>query len=493
MTRATHLNHHDPKISTETKMKAPRISILIAAMMVAVVPALGLAQGTETQLADNKGAPAAKTQTTPAGDTSKMRADRKGVSKFLSTTPNIDIQHFRATDMRGLNVFEPPKEEERPYTGFKLNWGAAFTQQFQGLSHSSKPAPRIVNSVDANKLVEIGNGFNNANANLYLNAQVAKGIRVALTSYLSSRHHNETWVKDGYFLIDDSPIEVTALQNIMKYLTLRIGHFELNYGDAHFRRTDNGNAIYNPFVGNYIMDAFTTEIGAEAYVRKSGFMLMGGMTGGEVRGQVQKAKERAPSYLAKAGFDRQISEELRVRLMGSLYQTQKSVNNTLFSGDRAGSRYYSVLENTTSTETAQAWSGAIQPGFRSKVRAMQLNPFVKFSGLELFGVAEKAEGRAATETESREWTQYAGDVVYRFLADDRVFLGGRYNTAKGELAGITPKVSVKRYQLGGGWFLTPNVLMKAEYVNQKYNDFPTTDIRSGGKFKGFMVEGVVAF
>lgn len=473
-------------------MKSARTNTLIGLFM-AAVPSLGLAQGTETRIADNKGAPATNVQAAPEADTAKTRADKKGVSQFLSTTPSIDIQHFRATDMRGLNVFEPPKEEERPYTGFKLNWGAAFTQQFQGLSHSSKAAPRIVNNVDANKLVEIGNGFNNANANLYLNAQVAKGIRVALTSYLSSRHHNETWVKDGYFLIDDSPIEVVALQNIMKYLTLRIGHFELNYGDAHFRRTDNGNAIYNPFVGNYIMDAFTTEIGAEAYVRKSGFMLMGGMTGGEVRGQVQKPKERAPSYLAKAGFDKQLTPDLRARLMGSLYTTKKSVNNTIYSGDRAGSRYYSVLENATSTETAQAWSGAVQPGFRSNVTAKQLNPFVKFKGLEFFGVAEKAEGRAATETKDREWTQYAGDVVYRFLADDRVFLGGRYNTANGELAGITPKVNVKRYQLGGGWFLTPNVLMKAEYVNQRYNDFPATDIRSGGRFNGFMVEGVVAF
>ena len=53
----------------------------------------------------------------------------------------------------------------------------------------------------------------------------------------------------------------------MKYVTLRVGHFEINYGDAHFRRTDNGNAMYNPLVGNYILDAFTTEIGGEAYLR----------------------------------------------------------------------------------------------------------------------------------------------------------------------------------------------------------------------------------
>ncbi|MEO7647544.1 MAG: hypothetical protein ABIV11_04810 [Gemmatimonadaceae bacterium] len=52
---------------------------------------------------------------------------------------------------------------------------------------------------------------------------------------------------------------------------------------------------------------------------------------------------------------------------------------------------------------------------------------------------------------------------------------------------------MNRSALGGGWFITPNILMKTEYVTQKYTNFPTTDIRSGGKFNGFVVEGVVAF
>jgi hypothetical protein len=395
--------------------------------------------------------------------------------------------------MRGLNVYEPPKEEGVPYTGFKLNWGAGFTQQFQGLDHTNTAAPKVVSGVDANKLIQIGHGFNNAEANLYMNAQVAKGIRVALTSYLSTRHHNETWVKDGYFLIDASPFDVDALNNIMKYVTLRIGHFEINYGDAHYRRTDAGNAMFNPLVGNYIMDAFTTEVGAEAYVRANGFLAMAGMTNGEVRGTVLNPQKRAPTYLAKLGLDKQLNEDFRFRLMGSLYTTKKSANNTLYSGDRGGSRYYDVLENTASTETAQAWSGAIQPGLSSKVTAMQLNPFIKLGGLEFFGIAEQAKGRNATETKDRTWNQYAGELTYRFLADDRVYVAGRYNTAKGRLLGMANDVSVDRYTLGGGWFLTPNVLLKGEWVNQNYNDFPTTDIRNGGKFKGYMVEGVVSF
>jgi hypothetical protein len=58
---------------------------------------------------------------------------------------------------------------------------------------------------------------------------------------------------------------------------------------------------------------------------------------------------------------------------------------------------------------------------------------------------------------------------------------------------MTEKVGADRTQFGAGWFLTPNVLLKGEWVNQKYNDFPATDIRNGGRFKGFMVEGVVSF
>jgi hypothetical protein len=348
-------------------------------------------------------------------------------------------------------------------------------------------------TTDANKLIRIGHGPNNATANLYLNGQLAKGIRVATTIYSSARHHNETWVKDGYLLIDASPIDWQPLNDIMKYVTIRAGHFEINYGDAHFRRSDNGNAIRNALIGNYIMDAFTTEVGGEVYVRPGPFLFMGGVTGGESRGMITSPDRRAPSYLLKAGFDKQFTDNFRFRLTGSEYATASSVSNTLFSGDRAGSRYYDVLENTSSTETAQAWSGAIQPGLKNSIHSVVVNPFVECHGLEFFGNFERAKGRAQGETDNRTWKQNVGEVVYRFLPDQRVFVAGRYNTVKGQLTVGTPDVKVNRWQFGGGWFMTPNILTKAEYVNQKYLDFPTTDIRNGGKFKGFMVEGVVAF
>src|SRR5262249_41155012 len=145
----------------------------------------------------------------------------------------IVIDRLRPHDARGLNVFEAPKEQSVPYTGFQIQWGAAFTQQFQDLHHSNAATPNLVGTPpgDVNQLIDIGPGFNNAEANLYLDAQLARGIRVALTSYLSSRHHNETWVKDGYLLVDGSPYENAMLDKLMEHLTLRLGHFEINYGD----------------------------------------------------------------------------------------------------------------------------------------------------------------------------------------------------------------------------------------------------------------------
>ena len=411
----------------------------------------------------------------------------------------VAIQNWRPYDQRGINVFEPPKDPGVPYEGFKLDLGAAFTQQFQALDHGNRADPKIttVNGqpVDGNELMEIGPGFNNATANLYLDGQLAEGIRVALTVYLSSRHHRETWVKDGYLLIDRSPIDVRVLNDVMRYVTLKVGHFEVNYGDAHFRRSDNGQALYNPFVGNYILDAFTTEIGAEAYVRSGGFLAMAGVTGGQIRGDVTNPSRRHPAFLGKLGVDRQVTPDLRLRLTGSAYTTAGSPGVTLYAGDRAGSRYYFVLENTQAVDNNQFTSGLINPGLSREITALQLNPFVKYRGLELFGVAERAEGRTATETDAdkRSWHQYAVDAVYRFLPREQLYVGARYNTVDGRLAGMAEDVGVDRVQLGAGWFITPSILLKGEYVTQRYHDFPSSDIRHGGKFDGFVVEGVVAF
>jgi hypothetical protein len=314
-----------------------------------------------------------------------------------------------------------------------------------------------------------------------------------MTTYLSSRHHNETWVKDGYLQIDSSPFDVPALNTLMRYATIKFGQMELNYGDSHFRRTDNGNAIYNPFVGNLIMDAFTTEAGAEVYLRHNGFLAMAGASAGQVNPSVTNPQNRSPSFLGKLGFDRQVNDALRVRLTGSVYTNRHSPEQNLFTGDRAGSRYFFVMENTKATSKDNFRSGMLGPGMSYKMTTFVVNPFVKFNGLELFGLAERARGRTRTETAQRTWNQYAVDATYRFLPGEPLYVAARYNTVSGPLAGTTNDIGASRWQVAAGWYVTDNVVLKAEYITQRYNNYDPTHILNGGKFHGVMIEGAVAF
>jgi hypothetical protein len=407
--------------------------------------------------------------------------------------PTSRIQHLRPRDQRGLLIFESPKDDTVSYTGFTLQFGAAFTQEMQTLQHRNTAKPVMVAGVDQNQLMAIGGGFNNAVANLYLDAQLARGIRVAMTSYLSSRHHSETWVKDGYILIDASPIDRPLLDLLMHFATIKVGHFEVNYGDAHFRRTDNGQAMDNPLIGNLILDAFTTEIGGEAYLRVGPIMAMAGATGGEIRGQVTGPAQRSPAWLGKVGIDRQLSPDLRVRLTGSTYGSAKARSNTLYTGDRGGSPYFMVLENTLATESANAWSGDIRPGFTNVVHSYMINPFVKYRATEFFGTVETATGKATPELRKRTIRQVAGEGITRFGAANQLYVGARYNRVTGELPAFTNDVTTDRWQMGGGWFILPTVLAKVEYVVQRYYDFPSTDIRAGGRFKGLVFAGSLAF
>jgi len=137
------------------------------------------------------------------------------VAQKVSLYRPLEIAHIRPADKRGVNVFESPKDDVVPFTGFALSFGGAFNQEFQGLDHSNSANPVLVSGVNTNQLITVGHGFNNAVANLNVNAQLAPGIRVAMTSYLSARHHQESWVKDGYLLIDDSPIDNPLLKRIM--------------------------------------------------------------------------------------------------------------------------------------------------------------------------------------------------------------------------------------------------------------------------------------
>jgi hypothetical protein len=432
-----------------------------------------------------------------------------GALSLVAQQPAID--YFRAWDKDGVNVFETPKDEETtPFEGPRVRIGGAFTQQLQGLTHSNTAAERLNDAgVNLNQLYSLSPGFNLATANLNVDVQLGDGIRLALENYMSSRHHSEFWVKGGYIQFDKLPF-LGDPKFFSDYITIKVGHMEINYGDQHFRRTDNGNSFFNPFVGNTIMDAFATEIGGEAYFKHpSGFTAMLGLSAGLINGDVLQRGggepdaekgiyTRGPSTYLKLAFDRQLNEDFRLRLSGSYYVNNNTPRNTMYSGDRTGSRFYFAMENTLATAAAQFTSGRLNPGFTNQISAYMLNALIKFKGLELFGTYEGASGLAGAEIDAnprRNFGQYSAELTYRFLKNEQLFVAGRYNVASGELlfSGNVTDVSIARVEAALGWFVTKNLLAKVAYVSQDYNDFPSNDIRNGGNFNGFMIEAAVGF
>jgi hypothetical protein len=120
------------------------------------------------------------------------------------------ISNWRAYDQSGINVFETGKADSVKFDGLKVRWGAGFTQQFQGLKHentANNNAGNTIATAGANKLYPIQPGFMTAQANLFMDVQLADGIKLNVTSYLSARHHNETWVKGGYIQFDKLPFK----------------------------------------------------------------------------------------------------------------------------------------------------------------------------------------------------------------------------------------------------------------------------------------------
>jgi hypothetical protein len=412
-----------------------------------------------------------------------------------------NLQYFRPVGQDGLNVFETSKEDTIGFDGMKVRIGGDFGMQFQSIRHSNTEA----------NLVDLGSNMNLPSANLNIDVQLYDGVRMHLRTYLSSRHHNESWIKGGHMQVDKLDfISKDFMSGFMKYATFTVGLDEFNYGDARFRRSDNARAMYNPFVENYIMDAFSTEAFGEVTLQHNGFLGTFGVTNGKLNQNVvvPAGADNKLSFFGKVGYDKQLNDDLRVRLTGSWYINNGTSTGTwLYGGDRAGSRYYNVMRTTGDPSATPAvpaqgtnFDGRFNARF-TKITAIQVNPFIKFRGLEFFGVYEVANGNNEFEQPivDREgaFTQIAGELLYRFGANERFYVGGRYNTVNGKMReSATENQSITRLNFGGGWFLTNNIMTKVDYVKQNYNGNSWTGPNSrflGGEFKGIVVEAIISF
>jgi hypothetical protein len=441
--------------------------------------------------------------------------------KFTPSYPVFDIyqQKTRPVDGRKEITFANDFVE-------RMRMGADFRLSFQDLESGNVDKPDIGN-LDA--------GFTNARANWFWDIEVSKGISTFFNIYLSSEHHLEVYMREGYFFIDELPgFKSSMIDDLMKLLSAKAGQFEINYGDWHLRRTNNGEVQRNPVVGNYLIDANTTEIGMEIMADKGNFQFLGAFTGGTNKEDI--TPKNGYGWYFKLGFDKKFESDSRLRIAASYYGTNHRNTTTkseLYSGNRSGSPYRGIFKPNVSTGYD---AGQLLPDINSQIGAYQINLVYQIKGLEIFGTYEMAQDRNAlgcggqtTGTtfapgpcapggfgaagavntfnvfsgNKEAWSQWAIDLVYRFSPEFHI--AGRYNVAEREDSynqTVSPAdYKAKMYNIGIGYFIPRSTaLIKIEYMNQEFTNFLKTDYYANysqyganAKANGFTIEGSLTF
>lgn len=380
----------------------------------------------------------------------------------------------------GAQNFEAPKLNPDDFTATKVKVGADFALQYQGIDHEAK---------GTTELIDIKKNFNLPTANFNITTDLAPGIQLFMNTYLSSRHHNEAWVEGGYLVIDKLPF-LPASDNLMEYVTIKAGVMMPNYGDGHFYRSNNASVMQNPFVGNWIMDAFTTNPGLEITVRNKGWLAVIGTNNGRMNYGSGNDLADDLVFNWKVGYDTQINDDVRLRGAFSGYHVgDKHSGSTLWDGDRAGARYYNVMQlldvdtPSNNTKDANFRSGRWGAGTnQTQMNSYMGNIYAELYGFELFGLYEFMKGKKGTL--DQEFTQLAVQAIYRF---NDIYLGARYNKVDNNNGS-----TVDRTNFGGGWNMLETVVVKLDYVTQKYKGAAHNAI-DGGKFNGIVLEAAISF
>jgi hypothetical protein len=367
--------------------------------------------------------------------------------------------------------FEAEKIDPQEFSDLKVKVGADFALQLQWLDHEADV-----------ELIDLKNNFNLPTANLNITADLAPGIQLYINNYMSSRHHNEAWVEGGYLTIDNLPF-LPAADNLMQYLTIKAGVMNPNYGDAHFFRSNNAAVTNNPFVGNWIMDNYTSNPGLEVMYRNKGVLALVGTNNGRMNYGSGNDIGEDLVFHWKLGYDTNINEDLRVRASLSGYHVGEGHSgSTLWDGDRAGARYYKVMQ-LASAESDNFRSGRWSPGGgQTEMNSYMANLFVQFHGLELFGIYENMKGVKGGN--DQHFTQTALQAIYN-VGD--FYFGTRLNKVSNNDGS-----EVTRTNIGGGWRMIEYVTMKLDYVNQEY-DGQAHGAIAGGKFNGVVLEAAISF
>lgn len=410
-----------------------------------------------------------------------------------------------------VQTFEPAKDTSAFSGKPEVSFATDLSFYFQGLS-TAVPGGTTTNGAAYTAIGNIESGLILPTANFDISAKILSGFNVKLQTMLASHHHNETYVKGGYATIDNLDfIAPGFLSSVMQNATLKIGVNDINYGDDQYRRTDNANVMKNPFINNLAVEGYLQGTHVEFLYRLPSLnaFAMVGITNGQANpsdvtqsnyapGTANASSDRYALY-GKVGFDKQMNEDLRVRLTESVFFVEGINRLDLYSSDKAGDVARQTLGVAgTGTQSLgwnviSAYANATTAKTATDVLASKTNLFLKFQDTELYGLYEIVDA-ADVFDKSMKVNHYAIDLVQRF-SNDKFWLAARYENAVQEYADAWNDfgdAELTQVQLAAGWYISKNAVAKIEYIDQEREKFST--YRYGkGSADGYMISASLSF
>jgi|GEM_PF-477844 hypothetical protein len=343
-------------------------------------------------------------------------------------------------------------------------------------------------------------GFQTPFGNVGFLANFGDIMDVYFDFYVASRSHPDYMQGgQGYVLFRDLPDRLKGykpLDWVFETLDFKAGGFEIDFGDAHYRRSNNAAVQANPLIGNYVVDPRAMDIGLEVINPTSPIKWLAGFGSGSYEGHF----DQGGGYSVHGKIWGDPAPDLRTSL--SLYYSDHSGDGpgwppgngtagNLFVTNRSGGSYGGVLGDGDAP-------GQVLPGAGQNVTATQLDLTWRGHPVELYGhfgwMQDADINGSAPGSPEDSWFYYAGEGIYAIT--DRLYLAGRYSGASARyLADLSSSGMVNRIQFGGGYWFLDTVLCKVEFVYQEYTNFDEqngkisgVDAWLGPSFKGVVTE-----
>jgi hypothetical protein len=314
-------------------------------------------------------------------------------------------------------------------------------------------------------------GFQDPFGNLNFLASIPDKLDVYFDTYIASRPHSNTmYGHEGYILFKQlpAPLNTGLFADGFNYVNVKLGAFDIDFGDDNYRRSNNARVQRNPLIANPLIDPNVEEIGGEIYSIKGPVYWLFGLASGTTTEHFDYGSQ--PSFHGKLwGYP---LPDLRTSISAYHVDLSGSADTSyLYTNGRSGGTLAAVFGGGDNP-------GQILPAAGKDVTAVQGDvtwnhwPFEIYSNVGW--VQDSDINGPAAGTPAERWIYGTFEPVYHITP--ALYVAGRYSIAKAtSVNGVPTNGWVDRAEVGGGYWVTNNLLGKVEYVYEKYNDFGTAD------------------